>query len=97
MEKIALEFTYEKYILSVPSDIAKDIKKIQRAFDKWLYDKSNNHGLWIVKNGRKAAVQFDASDFADFINRTYLNERKEKAKITEEVTEVPAGVPVLYF
>ena len=95
MEKVALEFTYEKYLLSLPQETAKEIKNIQRAFDKWLYDKSNNHGLWIIKNGRKAAVQFGASDFVDFINRTYLNDRIKAELI--KVTEIPAGVPVLYF
>lgn len=53
MIKIALEYTYYVDIIQVSERIAKDIKKYQALFDKWLYNKTNDHGHWILIDGKK--------------------------------------------
>lgn len=65
MKKVAVEFTYHTDIIEVPDHIARSISKVQQKFDKWLYDKSNDHGCWIVIDRQKRAVSFGTSDFVN--------------------------------
>ena len=87
---IALQYTYHVDIIYVPSYLGEKIKKIQNKFDKWLYDKSNDHGNWIIKNGKKVAVSFDTDTFVTYINEHHLVDTKEKAYLVErELTNIP--------
>ncbi len=98
MKQVALEFTYHTDIISVPDGIVGKIKKIQNAFDKWLYDKSNDHRYWILTNGKKSAVSFDSQAFVDYINCVYLESSEEKAILSVANAEkLEDGIPVLYF
>ncbi len=98
MTRIAIETTYDVYIANVPEYIAKDIKKYQRRFDKWLYDKSNNHGLWVVVNGKKMAVSFGAQDFVNYLNEYVLQQDDPKCLIIDKnPTSVPTGAPTIWF
>lgn len=98
MKKIAIEFTYHVDMIVVPDDVAENIKKIQRRFDKWLYDKSINHGCWIIKNGKKMGVSFDTSDFVNYINTYILNNNVLKARIIQTNLKIaPDNIPVLFF
>lgn len=95
---IALEFTYHTDIISVPNEVGMKISKYQQKFDKWLYNKENNHGNWIIKNGRKVAVSFDTETFVDYLNMFCLNDSDEKAFIVEEnATKIPAKISTLFF
>ena len=95
---IALEFTYYTDIISVPDGIAVKMKKFQRSFDKWLYNKDNNHGNWIIENGRKMAVSFDTETFVEYLNNFCLNDSDEKAFVVKKnATEIPSKIPTLFF
>ena len=95
---IALEFTYNTDIISVPDEIAVKINKLQQSFDKWLYNKDNDHGNWIIRNGRKVAVSFDTETFIEYLNKFYLNDSDEKAIIVQKsATEIPTKIPTLFF
>jgi len=95
---IALEFTYQTDIISVPDEIGNRINKYQQNFDKWLYNKENNHGNWIIKNGRKVAVSFDTQTFVDYLNKFCLNDSNEKAFVVEKnATVIPTKIPTLFF
>ncbi len=95
---IALEFTYHTDIISVPNEIGIKIKKYQREFDKWLYNKDNNHGYWIIKDGKKLGVSFDTETFVNYLNKFCLNNNNEKAKITQKnATEISPKIPILFF
>lgn len=95
---IALEFTYYTDIIFVPDEIGKKISKYQQKFDKWLYNKDNDHGHWIIKNGRKAAVSFDTDTFIDYLNMFWLNDSAEKAIIVEKnAATIPTEIPTLFF
>ncbi len=96
--KIALKFTYDTDIVSVPEDIGSHIKRYQERFDKWLYDKDNDHGYWVVQEGKRVAVSFDAQAFVDYLNTVWLQDREEKAVILQEGEKnIPTGMPLLYF
>ena len=95
---IALEFTYQTDIIFVPDEIGNKISKYQQKFDKWLYNKDNDHGNWIIKNGRKVAVSFDTDTFIDYLNMFCLNDSDEKAFIVEKnATTIPTKIPTLFF
>lgn len=95
---VALKFTYQTDIISVPNEISGKINKIQQSFDKWLYDKDNDHGNWIIKNGRKIAVSFNTETFVEYLNNIYLKNSNEKVFIVKEkATEIPFKIPTLFF
>ena len=85
---IALQYTYYVDIIYVPAMLGKRIKKIQSLFDKWLYDKTNNHGHWIIKNGKKVAVSFDTDTFIHYINNYYLVDNDEKAYLLDKEQQI---------
>ena len=85
MAHIVAQFTYYAYILEVPGYIEKEAEKIQRQFDKWLYDKDNNHGLWVKVNNRKVAVNFVCQDFVDYLNRFVIKDGETEAVILSEI------------
>lgn len=98
MQYIAVQLTYHTDIIRVPDSIARHIKKVQNQFDKWLYDKTNDHGCWVVIDGQKRAVSFDTSDFVNFINRYLLGDGDCKATIVQEhLSDPPKGMRVIFF
>lgn len=98
MMKIALEFTYHTDVIAVPDSVGNQIKKCQIAFDKWLYNKENNHGHWICVNKKKAAVSFGTQTFVDYLNCFYLRDCNEKATIIDEnCADVPKDTTTLFF
>ena len=96
---VALEFSpYEVDVIYVPSLIGNNIKKIQNRFYKWLFDKSNNHGYWVIIDGKKRAVSFGSDAFVRYINEYHLMESQEKAYIAEqELDSVPDTCEVTLF
>ncbi len=88
MKVIALRFEYEEYYIEVPEDIYNNIKKIRKEFDKWLYDKNNDHGYWVKVNGVKKGVSYDESAFIDFINERYIKKGDARVRIIEK-DEIP--------
>ena len=98
MKRIFLKFTYHSDLIEVPDKVAQDIQKIRLKFDKWLYDKSNNHSYWVYVKGQKKAVSFDTKAFVDFLNNVYLQDSKEKVRIVQEKTkEISSDTPTLLF
>lgn len=95
---IALQYTYQVDVIYVPVTLGKRIKKIQNLFDKWLYDKSNNHGNWIIKDGKRVAVSFDTSTFIHYINDHHLTNTDEKAYIVDKnLKSVPSTCSATLF
>ena len=98
MKKIAVELTFHTDIIEVPDHIANSIRKVQHKFDRWLYDKSNDHGCWVVINGQKRAVSFGTSDFVNYINEYMLSDDVSKASIVQErLSAPPYGMPTIFF
>ena len=98
MKEIILQFTYDCTLISVPSDIEKNIQTIRKNFDKWLYDKSNNHDYWVYINGAKKAVSFDAEAFVRYLNEYHIVEQRKKAYIVDSKYKgTPSNRTTLYF
>ena len=98
LKKIVVKFTYDADIIQVPGEIARNIRKYQREFDKWLYDKENDHGYWVMANGQRRGVAFDTQAFVDYLNAYPLQESDEKAVLAEQrIAQIPEGLPILYF
>ncbi len=99
--RIAVEFAFETHIISVPDEIGGEIKKYQNKFDKWLYDKSNDHGYWVIINGRKTAVSFDIQAFVDYLNTAYLHSCEDRAMVIETFENgsenIPSEMTKIYF
>ena len=83
MKKVIVQFTYDVYTIEVPNQVAKSIRRHQEAFDKWLYDKNNDHGLWQIINGEKQAVAFGIEHFVAYLNDNVLRDCPEKVKIVK--------------
>ena len=96
--KIALRFTYDTDIIKVPKEYGTDAKKLQDQFDKWLYDKNNDHGFWISKKGKYSGVTFNSDSFVDYLNNHVREEGWEKVTFIERKAQViPKDIKVLYF
>ena len=81
MKKIYVKVMYTLSEVMVPDYIANDIKKYRKMFNKWLFDKDNNHGYWEKINGRNYGVCFDVNAFVLYLNDFY--ERLGKSYATE--------------
>ena len=98
MKMVAIQFTYHTDIIEVPDFIELEIQKIQKRFDKWLYDKSIDHGYWVIVNGKKMAVSFDTCTFVDYINSFVLADSALKARIVaQNVPPIQPSIPTLFF
>lgn len=98
MKKVLIQNTYDLDVVQLPDDIADNIKKYQRVFDKWLYDKDNDHGHWIYEDGRKYAVEVDSQVFIDYLNDFVLKDSDEKATFVEKNTQKEwSGLTMIYF
>ena len=83
MKKVIVQFTYDAYTIEVPKEVARCIRRHQESFDKWLYDKSNDHGLWEIVNGEKQAVAFGIEHFVAYLNNNVLRSCPRKVKIVK--------------
>ena len=98
MKKIALKFTYHTDLIIVPDDVFQNISEIRLKFDKWVYDKSNDHGYWVYIDGKRKAVSFDTMAFIHYLNDVYMPDCKERTTILQEKVEsISSNVPVLFF
>jgi len=48
MKPVILDWGWMYDILQCPDYIADNINSYQMQFDKWLYDKTNDHGYWVA-------------------------------------------------
>ena len=98
MKIIALKFEYEEYYINVPENVYNNISTIRKEFDKWLYDKNNDHGYWVIINGVKKGVSYDESAFIDFINDRYLRKGDARVRMIgkDEITD-PCDIKTEWF
>lgn len=81
-------------ILDIPKDVVQNIKKTQKDFDKWLYDKSNKL-TWDKKQG---SFCFRGDAFVYWLNEFVLKERKDKAFLVEsQPAEYDHTLPMLKY
>ena len=95
--RVALVFDYDADIIDCPEFVAQDLKGLQAEFDKWLFDKNNDHGYWWYEAGEKVGCNYRSDAFIDWLN-TVLIQTGEKAVLLEEgVQSYSKELPRLQF
>lgn len=98
MKRVAIEIEYYTDIIEVPDNILNKIELFQHQFDKWIYNRENEHEYWIKKNGRKMGVRFGSEAFVDYLNLFCLNGSSEKANLLEKhASDIPEDITKLVF
>lgn len=77
--------------------IRNDIKKYVSKFDKWIYNKSNDHPYWIYKEGKKYAVSFDSDAFINWLNEFVLIDCDKAFIVERNKINYDINMPTLYF
>ena len=96
--KVILEFDYDVDIIEWPNIRAEEVKKHQLVFDKWLYNKNNNHSYWQYENGEKYGVCYRSDAFVEWLNSIVLKNSAEKATIlTIGTNDYDKDLPRLKF
>ncbi|WP_338472674.1 hypothetical protein R4Z10_08055 [Niallia sp. XMNu-256] len=87
---VKVEFMYDKdtEYISCPAKVGRNIRQLQRDFDKWLYNRENNHPYWVAaaedEEGNKIyGVCFNAEAFVFWLNNVRFNKGKKVAKLIE--------------
>lgn len=88
MRKIVVEMTYNADVIEVPDEIEKNIKKVQRQFDKWIHDKTTEHKYWLYRDGKKDCPCFRGDAFVEYLNEVVLVDSDEKATLLESEVQV---------
>ncbi|WP_273126790.1 hypothetical protein [Bacillus weihaiensis] len=93
---VKIEFNYETdtgYMIC-PSKVGKNVRQLQRDFDKWLYNRENNHPYWelalIDEDGNELyGVCFNAEAFVYWLNNVRFNKGKKVARLIEIPNKTP--------
>ncbi|PKG22871.1 hypothetical protein [Niallia nealsonii] len=93
---IRIEFCYEadtEYMIC-PAKVGKNIRQLQHDFDKWLYDKNNNHPYWEIVHvdedgNKKYGVYFNAEAFVYWMNNRKFKKGKKVARLIESPNKPP--------
>ena len=76
------------------SKVGRKVRKLQRDFDIWLYNRDNNHSYWEVahidEDGNKFyGVCFDTEAFVYWLNNIRFKKGKRVAKLIETPRKTP--------
>ena len=93
---VKIEFCYEtdtEYI-RCPAKIGRNIRNLQRQFDKWIYDRNNKHPYGVIahedEEGNKIyGVCFNAEAFVYWLNQVRFVKRKKVVRIIDNPTKPP--------
>lgn len=90
--------TYDADIIEVPNHIGNNIEKYQAEFDKWIYNKENDHPFWTYKNGKKYGVCYRSNAFVYWLNNIILVGSKYKASIVDSfLQKYDTKLPIIFF
>lgn len=88
---VKIEFTFEEdtaYIMC-PSKVGRNIRQLQRDFDRWIYDRNNDHSYWEVAHIDEDGeiyygVCFDAEAFVYWLNNVRFIKGKQVARLIDK-------------
>lgn len=96
--KIVVQMTYDADIIEVPNYVGNKIKAYQVEFDKWLYNKENDHPFWTYKKGKKCGVCFRGNAFVYWLNNVKFADSPNCAKIIDSfIQEYDPNLPIIFF
>ena len=93
---VKIEFDYEadtEYI-RCSARVGRNIRKLLRQFDKWIYDRNNKHPYWMVadedEEGNKIyGVCFNAEAFVYWLNHVKYVKGKKVARLIVNPVNLP--------
>ncbi len=66
----------------VPNFVADDLYAYQKKFDEWLFDRSNDHGYWVIDpHDGDWGLCYDDEAFIKWLNEYIIEDENEKAAI----------------
>jgi hypothetical protein len=90
--KVGFEYEDDIEYMLCPPKVGRNIKRLQKEFWEWLYDRENQHPYWfadeedgIVTYG----VSYRTDAFIYWLNKVKFNKGKNVARLIE----VPKAVP----
>ncbi|WP_169800511.1 hypothetical protein [Metabacillus fastidiosus] len=93
---VKLEFMYESdsEYMSCPAKVGRNVRKLQRQFDKWIYDRNNKHPYWVIADEDEEGneiygVCFNAEAFVYWLNDVKFVKRKKIAKLIDKPADPP--------
>lgn len=95
---VAVIFTYDKYLVSIPDTSKYKPLELQKLFDKWLFDERVDHEYWVYTYGKKDYVSYDIEAFIKWLNENIFANSDEEVKIVERnISNIPMDLEKLYF
>ena len=96
---VNLVFDYYTDVINVPDEIGTQIKKYQKKYDKWLYNKDNNHQYWEKDEyGKKLGVGICSDAFVYWLNSFVLNDGEQKAVVLKRnLQEYDSSLPTIFY
>lgn len=88
------------WLLAIPERVAQQPRRWQKAFDRWLMDRTNPHGYWQRDPDGAWALCYDPpTTFTRWLNEAVLEPGERAAVLGEQSAEAArkAGLPVLHF
>lgn len=104
MKHILIQWTYFADIVSVPDNIADNLRDYQISFDKWIGDKNNRHKYWVRVNPDDQenieGLCFGSDAFVCWLNDFIIKENEQKAYFIKKQikpNKVQKKLPTIYF
>ena len=97
MKQVLVNVQWESYLMEAPDFIIDNIEKYKKIFLKWLYDKNNNHKLWVIENGKKLGVCYSAIDFVDYINQYIIKDNQQICSLKPFELEQKSDLKTIFF
>lgn len=100
MKEIILEAGQEGiFLIRIPDNIADNALEYQMKFDKWLFDKNNDHGYWHTcpENGELALMYNPSEAFIKWLNEYVIDNEEKAIVVKEDISVIPKDMIVLHF
>lgn len=95
---VVVSFTYYSDLVYIPDSSEHKPEKLQRLFDKWLFDEENHHEYWVYTDGKKDYVAYDIDVFIKWLNENIFADSDDKVRIVEKnLSSIPPELERLYF
>lgn len=85
-------------IADLPERFADSLEKVQEEFFRWLFNKDNDHGYWVIEDGEKKYCSYDSEAFVSWLNDYQLAKGEPEASVVEKnVKQIDHDLPELFF
>lgn len=87
---VKVELCTKTQYFRCPTKIGRKVRKLQKDFDRWLYNRNNNHPYWKDEDGNEFyGVCFDAEAFIFWLNNVRFKNGKKVARLIATPNKQP--------